>query len=958
MWRSTGILLVSLLCTARWTALSREPARPESVQESERGESATDALALASGVQESFDALERAYIYDTLTRRTAFLLWGDASGDFSWKGTEGRIRADRILVLATVESQSREGEGGARDILSAPGAGEEPPRREEAEGSRERLRLTSPSFYAEGNVHLEAAGIVFDADAFYYDHRRQRGVAVRVRGRGDLDALDRLQGLFRQSGLTFLGEEGSADGVRPTMGSAGAPRESRRYRVLERRSDAEQGRGVERALPPGSTRRRSLIQMAFRAEILRLTDLDHYEGENLVISTCEYGSPHFGLRFERLTVSRRPGAGQGTAAPKGEASPAGASEVDIGPEDSGTAQTPEALSKGEHFSIDPEGGWLEFGGLSLVPFPVGYWNTRWIEYNPIRRVGYSSSSKFGQRADVDWNLNWILKHLPGADLEIVDAFLDDSRIDVQTDYLSRRGFGHGIDGDYGTSTRRWAPWELEPSGAEYRGRGLFYRIDDHGPDRTGPEDAPDFDDVRHWANVVHRQRIPRVGVLDVEYSDPSDDNFLREYFPQTKTEKEQESLLYFRRTFRDNLAFTGLYKFRTSDFETTRERLPEAKLLVLEQPVGGTGLYTSLHVSASHLRLRPDDALDERTRRYGRFDVLNEWSYPFGLREYLQVRPFFAARWTAYEEGQNPSGRSIDRESLLGGVSASQEWSRIIRLARRGLLERWFDISALKHSVIPRLTYLNVFENTEPPRRFLPFDEVDAVDRRELLDLSLRNVVWARSRRLARRDDPRRSSPRAATADRPGREALRTVSATTRAILDLETSLQWYPRPGRDNSGNQWSFLDVDATFYPFQYLGLRSRNFFDPTDHMDFRLTDNSVSVEPVPGVFRVTAGERFRRGVSEFLYGTVGLHLSRRYFLEAFYGQDLTGQDRTDVELRLVRFFHRFAVEGAFSFDAGERDNVSFSVNVYPVELFTDFTDRRRFDSQAGIVEDGGRR
>ena len=81
------------------------------------------------------------------------------------------------------------------------------------------------------------------------------------------------------------------------------------------------------------------------------------------------------------------------------------------------------------------------------------------------------------------------------------------------------------------------------------------------------------DPNRSFDSVSHRQGIPYLGTLDVEYSESSDPNFLGEYLESIeKLEKEQESLFYLRRNFTDNTAATFLYKYRTDDFRSEVER--------------------------------------------------------------------------------------------------------------------------------------------------------------------------------------------------------------------------------------------------------------------------------------------------------------------------------------------------------------------------------------------------
>lgn len=858
----------------------------------------------------NLDAKFQTAIHDEKTGALHAHLYGDAWIRAAFKDEIVKVFADRILVLAEIKEKPK-GESDDKDKA-----------KKESEDDRLKSKLEGiepVSFYAEGNVRIEGDGVSIEADAFFHDHKKGRGLAVRAKGKARLDALDRLKHLLNNSSLELLGQnfgEGPTMGPKPQPGGSLTPKQP---------SDAP--REVERSLPLTNIQDRKAIQLAFRAEFLRMLDLDHFSSEALSISSCDYGEPHFGVLFDGFKLKKV------EREPKNKSTEAEENSKTI------------FRKKKDHYTLDPEGGRLHIFSVPLIPFPIGYWNTEWldIDANPIRDIGFSNSSKFGHRLDIAWNLNWFLELLPGSDQPAIDDLLDDSRLDILTDYLSNRGFGHGAQGVYGDHPREWLPHKLSLTDWSYYGRSYYYRIDDFGGDRTAPEGSPDVDDVRDWANVLHRQRIPYLGVLDVEYSERRDQNFLNEFFPETRTEKEQESLFYLRRNFGDNAALTGLYKYRSDEFETVRERLPQFEFKWLEQPVFNSGLYTTLDTQAAHLRFRPGDDVVANSRRYGRLDALNEWSYPIHFGDVLHLRPFASGRVTFYETGQDTSEHSLSRESLLAGTSASQQWSRVFH-TRGSLLDEWFGLTALKHDIIPKVTYANRFESTLNPNQVFQFDEVDRVDNLEVVELSLRNILWGRTRSsIARSDALAWHRDRKDARNQRGRRQLKTIPTVTRSVVDAEVSTVWYPRPSRDNNGDRYSLVDFDVTVYPSQHFYVRSRNFFDPNDSWDYALTDNSATFEPFLGLFRLTVGERFRPGVSEFIYSRLALYLSRKYLLEGYYGYDLSNTDRTDAEVRLVRFTECLAWEISYSFDAGERDNHTVTFNLYPVELFRDDWDRR---------------
>ncbi len=877
------------------------------------------------------EGFERHFSLNQDTGEVIAFYFGGVTGTFPWRrkdGKEDRIRlfADRVVVLLTLDLAARvDGkraekkgpekkgaekkgaekkdpaavespgtEGAAKADAAEHGAGNDPAKQPSKETAADEVRRSRPRLYAEGNVRLEAPDSILEADAFFFDRERSRGVAVGVRGHGELTALARLGTEAQRREFSFIG----------SRGDAGAETGSLRW--WRRSPDGK-------TAPVPATERRDARILAFRADVLRILDLDHFEGDGLVISNCEYGVPHFAVRAGAARIFPAPGYVKG--APDGK----------------------------KHYIIETSRSRLELQGVPVLPLPPGQINTEWFTELPIRRIQPGHSSKFGAFLDVDWNVNWFLSRTPLARLDAARLFLEDSKIDFATDYKDRRGFGYGPEVLYGEQPANWDYDRFGPRDWNFYGEVGDYRIHDRqDEDRFG--NVPIEDPDRHWTHVNHRQEIPYAGVLDVEFSDRSDENFLNEYFePVAKQEKEQESIVYFRRSFRDNIAVTGLYKYRVEPFETVTERTPEGKFFLIEQPVARTGLYTSLQAQAAHLRNRQEESSLLPDSESDRADVLNEWSYPFSLGRYARLRPFAQVRYTAYDEGAPPDTGNVDRFANAAGMTVSQEWSRIYRFPRGGIAERWFGMTGLKHAIVPKVTYRNLYENDVEPAEVPQFDDVDTVNTDERFELSLRNELIARSPQAATAPPPalpgQTQSLPGQTQGRSGRaerKDLRRLPAVTRSFLSTELSLDWFLHPERDNAGKRVSFLDVDVTLSPNDRLWIYNRSFFDPTEEMRFEATDTGITTIVVPEVLRLTVGERFVRETASFTYVQGTLEMSRSYILDAYYAYNFEEGKAADFEFRLARILHRWVLDLRYSVDVGEDSNQSISVNVQPLELF----------------------
>ena len=451
-------------------------------------------------------------------------------------------------------------------------------------------------------------------------------------------------------------------------------------------------------------------------------------------------------------------------------------------------------------------------------------------------------------------------------------------------------------------------------------------FDEADEDRSTRLPVPRRD--RFWGHAWHRQSIPHVGLVDLEYSDLSDRAFLDEFFESVaKEEKPQENLVYWRRNFRDNAALTGLFSFRVDDFRSTTERLPEGKAFLLQEPVWKTGLYTDVQLEAARLRVRPDEAFGVPERDFERFDVAHEWSYPMGLAPYVQARPFAFARYTYYDELLDTNRGDDERTSLGAGATVSQEWSRIFALEKGSAWSRFLGAEQVKHVIVPRVAYLNLFENTLDPGATIPVDDVDTVNREESVAVSLTNYLLAR----------RRHGQRRVRVPSILGEDDRWFSADeyrTRSIFESEVSFVAFPQARRDNNDDRTSVLLFDNTAYLGNNLSARAWFEIDPND--DFHGERFAGALSYTSDRFLFTIGDRLSRRQSNVGYAYAWCQVGEKWFFEGYYARDF--EDRRDVEIRasVSRRFRRLVLSFEYEEDVGEDRNRTFLVNLSPLELF----------------------
>ncbi len=842
------------------------------------------------------------------------------------------VPSDGSVSSGAEATASNDGEGGARGRDADGGD-------ESGKNKIDLKRFRKFAVYLEGHVRFEVLDrdLHLEADSMYFEHPSGVGIARGARLSATVERAVEIQSLIQSKRMTpDSSAAGSPFGASPSNPFYDSPlviraAKLRMYGLRYFIGDEVEVSNSHYAVPPVALRSRSVEVYpvdSTAAERERLRQLAAGNAED-VDPTSPSAHATAGVSASRDVASDRRaqsvGAGEQPEADSGQRGEAVDPKTDL--EEGATESADEEAERVTHFIIDPESTWITVLDRPLVPLPLSYWDTRWHDYLPIREAQLGSSSELGAFGEINWNLNYFLRLLPYGDSEPAKALDRDARLGFSTLYSDRRGFGYGPNAVYGQSPRSWAPWQTQLDAWTLYGEGRYFTIDDRGDeDRTTRMPIPRDD--RFWGTIAHRQAVPHLGLFDFEYSDLSDRAFLGEYYEDiAKQEKEQETLVYWRRNFRDNLALTGLAQFRTDNFVTQTERLPEAKAFVLQQPVFGSGLYTDLTAQAARLRPRPDDALGLPSRGFERYDLFNSWAYPLHL-PFLDLRPFSLLRYSYYDELADPAAGSEDRGTVGGGITLSQEWRRVFDFEHRSLMDRLFDVRKMKHVIVPSVTYLNVASNDLDPARTIPVDDVDTVDLRESVSLSLRNEL------LLRRRLPGRSRQvRPLLGDR---DALLTAADfETFRLFESDVSLVVFPRPQRDNAGDEFSRLRLDNAFH-VRRLSLRLWSELNP--NRDFRMErlDLSTTLRVVPERLLFTVGDRLTRSLSNILYVDVRAWLSEKWAFSTYWSHDTDRGRGIEVSFAATRMFHRFAVTFEFVEDVGEDRNRSFFVNVSPLELF----------------------
>ena len=535
--------------------------------------------------------------------------------------------------------------------------------------------------------------------------------------------------------------------------------------------------------------------------------------------------------------------------------------------------------------------------LFVRGLPLWYWPYYARDLNRdrmvLKRFRLRQSSEFGTEIRTAWDLY---------DLGLYEN--DWSNLALVMDVLTDRGVGLGLDFDY----RRWA------------GEGYFtsYFIDDQGEDVPG---VPLEHQERGRFEWRHRQQLGPYDTLMAEFAWMSDRGFLDEYFErEAREDKEKETILYYKHQ-RGLAAFTALTKFRTSNFLTQTEYLPQVGFRLLGYPLGyrfwGERLTLYSATQLANVRLRPDDALDLPQPRAWRLDTRNEVDLPLAWR-FIRFVPFLGARYTAYSDSPDrfgrESGRSLDRFAAELGFRSSATFWRLYRVS-----SRLWDLQDIRHIITPTIDYLYRFAVTAGPTELFQFDEVDRVDEFQVIRLGLRQR-W-QTRRLTR-----------------GRSPLASVDRRVVDWLVMDVELDVFPNRDRDNEGNLMGPLQLDLIWRLSDHLTVLSDAEVDMEDGFAWDRFNLALKVDRSPRL-SFYLGQRYIRDVGSSAF-TVGFdyRLSQKWQLGTLWQYDFQADAALTQRLVLTRRLHRWLLEISFERDEGEEDgqaNTSISLTLIPQGL-----------------------
>lgn len=614
------------------------------------------------------------------------------------------------------------------------------------------------------------------------------------------------------------------------------------------------------------------------AQEARMTAEGVLEAENLAISTCGYGVPHYHVSVDAARL-----VGQDARPRKGR--------YDIWPYVSWQIRVDE---------VYPElmGAPLFFiPGLVLGP---------WVRDFPIRSAQYGRSSRFGHFLLSEYGLK-IKRQDEGGKLRIWGD------VTAEADWREKRGGAYGLD--------------LKYSWGGYTGFVDTYFLHDFGRDldvsfdqRLEQED-PLRRAERGKAQAFHRHALGEHWRYELEAYYLSDRSLREEFFEREfKEAKDPETAAYLR--WVDGSAGAYLYeRHRLNDFQTQNEYLPRADFYLLHAPVAAPLLdtvYATQRFDAAHIRRRWDEDLRLESARTWRLDSITEVSNPWDLRV-AQVSPFVQARLTVYED--DLEGQGEVRALWTGGA-------RVVSQAHQTHPDFWWrdvGLRGLRHVAEVELRYANTVDANVPPSELFPFEEVDQLGEFEEVALELRQ-------RFLTKDEQGKVFEflQAVVSVEYYPDSDRDTTSLNPNTLEMP--FHWIGL-APDESGalerRHWSNVHYEASFQPRSFLRTWAGGEYNPVARHE-EVREWSAAVTPLAGL-TVTGGQTFVKGVTDALSGGASWSLTPKWSVAGFVQYDIRTDEFLSQSVVVARDYHDFLLQAVVERDAG-RDERRFYITVVP--------------------------
>ncbi|MDP3143296.1 MAG: LPS assembly protein LptD, partial [Candidatus Omnitrophota bacterium] len=359
-------------------------------------------------------------------------------------------------------------------------------------------------------------------------------------------------------------------------------------------------------------------------------------------------------------------------------------------------------------------------------------------------------------------------------------------------------------------------------------------------------------------------------------------------------------------------------------FFTTTEMLPQIKLDTIDQKMGDSRFYFKNQTSFVQLDSKTGQpaATDPKGKKTQRVDTYNQFARQdkIGIFEF---HPYVATRQTYYSRDIGRQNTNLIRGIFYGGSDLSTKFYRLFEVETNFAN---LDIHNIRHVITPTVSYAYIHPPTVVASKLYPFDDVDTIDRKNQITLSLENKLQTK---------------------RGGGSSVDLL----RWLLSTDYIMKNKSGPGRFHN------LKSDLEIKPYDWLSFYSDSDFDPKSgeftSMNFDFAANGGDK------WNIGLGQRYQRDVvsqntiSNQTTVDAAYRINPKWKVRAYERFEFKTNTLKEQEYTIIRDLHCWTMEMSYNSTAGEGNEIwlIFRIKAFP-EMGFEFNNsyhRRKAGSQS---------
>lgn len=438
---------------------------------------------------------------------------------------------------------------------------------------------------------------------------------------------------------------------------------------------------------------------------------------------------------------------------------------------------------------------------------------------------------------------------------------DDVKGHVHIDYRQNKGFGEGAD--YNFKTKDFGSGSLRT-----------YYIDEH-------DKFTSTDEQRWRVQYRHKWEIADDTVGTLEYNKFDDRSFMKDYFYREEYEIDAQPASYAYLTHADaGYSASVLAQGRVNNFFTELERLPELNLNVKNQRMFEKfPFFYKANFDAANLEKKVADS--DQENNVIRLDADNQLSTPFRAMDFLSIDPYAGTRQTFYTR-EDLDTQDRFRGIFYSGVDVSTNFYKVYDYKTDFMN---LDIEGLRHIFTPNVSYFYSQKPTLLPDRLFQFDDVDALDKRRGVELTLENKL--QTKHLANNE--------------------KITAELARWIVGTDYLMN-------SNESGKLSTVSSDLEITPYSWVFMKQTALYDPKANDLKSLNTDVVATEPKDN-WRLGLGHRYERDFSSQLTTEIETKITPKWKIRLFEMYEFKGNDLKQQEYSITRDLHCWEAEFTYS-------------------------------------------